>query len=93
MCLRLKDVDLDIEKLIRENSQMDSMHKFRENNLFLSDKQIEILEKYGIHYQDYVSTSSLVYAIETRLSMEEIEELEVIASELSEYQYYHEVNK
>ena len=54
MCLRLKDVDLDIEKLIRENSQMDSMHKFRENNLFLSDKQIEILEKYGIHYQDYV---------------------------------------
>ena len=69
------------------------MHSLRENNLFLSDEQIEVLNKYKINYQEYTTVSSLIYAIDERLSFEEIDELEDIASMPSEYQYYNEVNK
>lgn len=93
MDLRIKDVDMSIEELVRENIVTGSMHQFRENNLFLSDRQIETLEKYKIFYQEYTTTSSLIYAIDNILSFDSIEELEEIARELSEYQYYNEVNK
>ncbi len=93
MILRIKDIDVDIEQLVKENLVVGSMHQFRKNNFFLSDRQIEILEKYKISYQEYTTTSSLIYAIDNILSFDSIEELEEIASELSEYQYYNEVNK
>ncbi len=91
--LKIKNIELNIEELLKEKSVIGSMHSLRENNLFLSDEQIEVLNKYKINYQEYTTVSSLIYAIDERLSFEEIDELEDIASMLSEYQYYNEVNK
>lgn len=91
--LKIKNIELNIEELLKEKNVIGSMHSLRENNLFLSDEQIEILNKYKINYQEYTTLSSLIYAIDERLSFEEIDELEDIASMLSEYRYYNEVNK
>ncbi len=91
--LKIKDKEVSIEELLKEKDVVGQMHQFRKNNFFLSDEQIEILNRYKINYQEYTTTSSLIYAIDEVLSFEEIEELENIASALSEYQYYNEVNK
>ena len=91
--LKIKNIELNIEELLKEKNVIGSMHSLRENNLFLSDEQIEILNKYKINYQEYTTLSSLIYVIDERLSFEEIDELEDIASMLSEYRYYNEVNK
>jgi hypothetical protein len=88
---------MEIEKILEyqfdESKIEEKMHKLRENNLFLSDKQIEILKRYNINYQNYLSTSELIYAIDEVLNLEESEELENILNELEEYHYYQEVNK
>lgn len=68
------------------------MHKLRENNLFLTDSQIELLKKYHINYKNY-TVNQLIYEIDEILAHEEDEELENLASELAEYHYYEEVRK
>ncbi len=70
-----------------------NMHTKRENNMYLSDNQIEILRKYNINYSDYNNIEELIYKIESILNQDYNEELDRISSELSEYNYYNNTNK
>lgn len=70
-----------------------NMHTKRENNMYLSDNQIEILRKYNINYSDYNNIEELIYKIEAILNQDYSEELDRISSELSEYNYYNNTNK
>lgn len=65
------------------------MHKIRENGLYLSDEQIEILEKYDIYYQSCSSLMQLIYLIDEKMEEEDIPELDEIATFLEEHNYYH----
>lgn len=81
-------IDLNIDK---------TAHKLRENNLILSDEEIEILERHNIDYKQYNSVESLIFAIENYIAdvqgYIEITDIDNLSSTLSEYNYYNNTNK
>lgn len=80
-----ESIGLDIEK---------TRLKARNNNIYLSDNQIEILKRYNIDYQKYNSISSLLFDIEEILNsgMGE-DDLEILSNDIQEFNYYNNTNK
>ena len=66
----------------------------RHNNIYISDKQYEILLKYNINVDNYKNINTLLYDIEEILnSGSDFEDLEWVSQTLSEYNYYNNTNK
>ena len=64
------------------------------NDLYLSDSDIEILEKYEIDYLKFKSVKELMFQIETILRNSDVEDdLEDLLIKLSDYNYYFQTNK
>lgn len=85
-------MNLDKEIINFDNKEK-KMHKVRENGIYLSDEQIEILNRYDINYQTCSSVMQLIYLIDDIMEEEIIEELDEIATFLEEHKYYHNTNK
>lgn len=70
-------------------------HKLRENNLYLSDYQVEVLSRYDIFPSDYLDMNSLLFAIENVLvsSTDDFDELSMVADQIAEFNYYHFTSK
>ena len=62
-------------------------------NLYLTDKQVKVLNKYNINYNNLNKLSELIYYIEYLLNSNDLEDLELVSQELSEFQYYNNTNK
>lgn len=60
----------------------------RDNGMLLSDYHIEILARNGIDYLKYGSIKQILFDINDILDEEENEELETVARELDERNYY-----
>lgn len=69
--------------------------KKRENGIYLSDNEIEILNKYDINYKKYSSINFLLFDIQNYLndSYVDLEDLEWVSKNISEFNYYHNTNK
>jgi len=67
--------------------------KFRKNGLLLSDEQVEVLERYNINYSSCLSNTELLYKIDSVLNEVDDYELECVAQELAERNYYVNTNK
>lgn len=78
----LNNINFNDNKLIRVN-----------NNLYLTNNQIEILKRYDIDYETSNSLRDLMLKIENIIDYEDIEELELLLDKLSERQYYENTNK
>lgn len=69
----------------------------RENGMFLSDYQIQVLKRSGLFYQKYKTVKELLFDIEVLLnsvdSSSDLDSLEQIANELSEREYYSHTNQ
>lgn len=65
----------------------------RENGMLLSDYHIEVLQRNGINYLEYGSIKEILFAINEILEEEDNEELENVAKDLDEKNYYKNVNK
>ena len=66
----------------------------RVNNIYISENQLKILEKYGIDIKKYKNVDELIYYIESFLNNGEVfEDLEWVSESLSEYNYYANTNK
>lgn len=67
----------------------------KHNNIYISDKQVNILKKYNININDFNNLSELIFAIEEYLNSatEYLEELDQVSQTLSEYNYYTNTNK
>lgn len=63
------------------------------NNIYISDKNLLILKRYGINIEKYSNISELIYDIENILNYEYDEELDSVSSCLAEYNYYNNTNK
>ncbi len=64
------------------------------DNLYLSNRQIEILKRYEIDYKKFNDIKSLMYEIETALEeVYDADDLQALSIELSEFNYYHNTNK
>ena len=78
----LNNINFEDNKLIKIN-----------NNLYLTNNQIDILNRYGIEYQTSNNIRDLMLKIENIIDHEDIEELELLLEKLAERQYYEETRK
>ena len=68
--------------------------KHIKNDIYLSDNDIEILEKYDIDYLKYKSIKELMFYLEEILRNTDVDsDLEDLLIKLSEYNYYFQTNK
>jgi hypothetical protein len=72
---------------------MDSWLIPRENGMLLSDYHIAVLRRNGINYLEYGSIKELLFAINDILDEDGNDELEDVAKDLDEKNYYKNVNK
>lgn len=63
------------------------------NGIMLNNKEEEILKRTGINYKACSSISDLLFQIEDYLIDFEDDELEILSSRLSEFNYYNNTNK
>ena len=92
--MKIKGKDVDINKLINNVYDDKNMIKMRDNGIYLSDNQIEVLKRYDIDYKKYISLNSLIFEIEEILNEEvDASDLEEVSSGLSELNYYNNTNK
>lgn len=62
----------------------------RENKMYLSNNEIKTLEKYDVDYKKFDNLSSLIFELN---EIEGDDDLEQLAIELSEFNYYNNQNK
>jgi len=86
--------DIDITELTKEVYDDKDMLKMRGNGIYLSDSDVEVLNRYDINYQKYGSLSSLLFDIEEVLNEDsDLSDLEEVSSKLAEMNYYNNTNK
>ena len=84
----------NINKLVDEVYSDKTMMKQRGNGIYLSDNDIEVLNRYNINYLNYSSLNSLIFNIEQILNEEtDLNDLEEVSRKLSELNYYNNTNK
>lgn len=85
----------EIDKFVEETINENKLNKI--NNIYLSNRQIQILDRYNIDYKNAVDMSDLIFKVEDYInenySYDDISDLEVLSQELSEFNYYHNTNK
>jgi len=88
--------EFNIEAIVSNNLR-DYVSEQRENGMFLSDYQIEVLKYFGFSYQKYGSMKELIFDVEAYLNsnsdMEEMYSLEQVSREISEKEYYSHTNQ
>jgi len=85
-------MEYDIDKIVDEMDFVgNSLNNV--NGLLLTNKEIEILDRYNIDYKKCISLKEVIYLIENILEEEEIEELDLISQSISERDYYQNTNK
>lgn len=67
--------------------------KRRENNILLSDYQVEVLKRANIDYKSFINMHELLFEIEEYLNEVYDDELDSISKQLAEYIYYGETKK
>ena len=84
-------ISFDNDEVISSEKKFMKKH----NDIYISDEQIEILNKYNINIENYKNISELIYDIEECLndSYTELDDLEWVSQTLSEYNYYNNTNK
>lgn len=65
----------------------------RENGMFLSNNQVKTLKKNNIDYTNYDNLESLIFELNNILNEIDDEELESLAIDLAEFNYYNNQNK
>ncbi|MCI5733498.1 MAG: hypothetical protein MR296_05685 [Tenericutes bacterium] len=92
--MKINNKELDINELTKDVYNDKSMIKMRGNGIYLSDNQIEVLNRYNINYKKYNSLSSLIFEIEEILNEEvDVDDLEDVSAKLSELNYYNNTEK
>lgn len=80
-----------IDDIIKETHDSLTLNKINDD-LYLTNKQIEVLDRYDIDYENK-SINELIYEIEDILNENDYEDLEEVSLGLSEFNYYHNTNK
>ena len=85
----------EIDKYVFDTFKNNKLNKV--NNIYLSNKQIDILNKYRIDYKNVVDINELIFKVEEYIdenySYEEMDDLEILSQELAEFNYYYNTNK
>lgn len=85
--------EYDIDKLINEINFTENFIGYNQKGIVLTNKEIDILKKNEIEYEKYASVSELLYDIDEILGYVDDVELEAVAENISERNYYLNINK
>lgn len=77
----LNDIDFNKNKLVKVNEK-----------LYLTNYQIEVLNKYEINFQN-LNLSSIIFLGEEILEEDDYDDLDEVIRELAERNYYENTNK
>lgn len=89
--MRIDGKEYNVDELV-ENLNLDA-HVYHKG-IYLTKRQIEVLKSYGFYYEKYQTIKELMLDLDDYLNYEPDNiELESILEELSEFDYYHNVNK
>ena len=92
--MKINDKELNIEELVEEVYNDKNMLKLKKNGIYLSDNDVEVLRRYNIDYNKYISLSSLIFDIESILNEDtDVDDLEEVSRRLAELNYYNNTNK
>ena len=85
--------DEEINEIAKKSIYDNKLNKISDN-LYLSNRQIEILKRYEIDYKKFNDIKSLMYEVGTALEeVYDADDLQALSIELSEFNYYHNTNK
>ena len=85
--------DEEINEIAKKSIYDNKINKISDN-LYLSNRQIEILKRYETDYKKFNDIKSLMYEVETALEeVYDADDLQALSIELSEFNYYHNTNK
>lgn len=81
-----------IDDIVKETHDSLNLNKINDK-LYLTNKEIEVLEKYDIEY--HTSIEELMFKLEEILNESDGEypDLEEVSNSISDFNYYHNVNK
>ncbi len=90
-----KGNNLDINKLVDELDIESSFLTYHNNDILLSNNQINILNRNQIDYKKYTNLSSLIFDIEEIINNEDYVDIELdnLLEDLSEIRYYKDTKK
>ncbi len=88
-------MDYDIDRLVSNLDFHSNKLNTVGNNLMLTNKEIEILDRYKINYLKCNSLKEILFEVEEILNDMDIvdEELDQISQSISERDYYQNTNK
>ena len=70
------------------------MHKEIKKGIYLSDAQLDILSRYNIDINKIGSINELIFEIDSILEDDpDLDELEMLSREITEFNYYANTNK
>lgn len=94
--MEIRNEEVNIDDLLKDVDLEKDMLKDYGNGMLLTENYIEILNKYDIDYKKYSNLNSLIYEIEECLNDSyglDVGDLEWLATELSERNYYQNTRK
>ena len=77
----------DIVKKTHEDLKLNRIN----DNLYLTNKEIEVLERYDINYN--TSIEELMFNLDEILNENDYEDLEEVSNSIAEFNYYHNTKK
>ena len=83
---------MDLDSIINQTIKDNNFVKIN-NNLYLTNYQIEVLDRYHIDYTSANDIKSLIFLIEDYLEEDYEEELDELTNNLQEFSYYNYTNK
>lgn len=94
--MKIKNEEVNVDDLIKDIDLEKDMLKDYGNGMLLTENYVEILNRYDIDYKKYSDLNSLIYEIEECLNDSygiDVDDLEWLATELSERNYYQNTRK
>lgn len=91
MKLNKQEIDNYVQNTINDNK----LNKI--NNVYLSNEQIRVLNKYNIRYQNVIDIKELIFKVEEFINenhlYQDLNDLENLSQKLSEFNYYYNTYK
>ena len=91
----MNNEDFIINSLIEEDLHSNFHNKYG-NDIYLTDKEKDVLERYDFNINNYSNISNLIFDLTEYLddnSDLELDDLESVLDSLTEFNYYHNTNK
>ena len=89
--MKINGQEYNVDDLVKD-IRVDMHNNY--NGIYLTNKQVEVLKQNGFNYEKYQNIKELIFDLDKYLNEDpDNVELENILEDLTEFDYYHNVNK